>query len=289
MFLGVQVFGNCVFNNTIPPKSQQNKITFYGDCVLDGIHLQNTEISDSEILALNSEELFFNINTILLANFEHTLECGNLYDSVYPVQSLRIRRIGENESLNKIIAEVPYDSLDVNNMKYIDYTPQNRKNYTYTISPMVLKDGTVYEARGCEGVGLVDFYGWTLSSIEATPTQYKFDLEIESDNIEVVTDFKKYDTYGIYPIFRWGNRNYRESALKTIPYSYTALTDTFDIDTTVLNNIKSFINDKNTKVLRNAAGEQFNVVTHDFSYKYFDTIQDQPFKISFRFTEVADV
>jgi len=287
--LGLNLITDGVFGNALPPKSSYDSVTFYGNEnaeILDGIHMKAYEQPDSEILAVNSEELFFETETIFLANFEHNLEAGTISNSDNPITNWVVRRKRSGDTLNPIVAVLPYNPIESN---YVDYEVGNRINYLYTVSPVSGSGNNRVEGRGVEGGSILDFFGWTLSSIEATPTIYKFDLEIDSDNISVVTDFKLYEGYTRFPIARFGEMEYRKGKLDTIPYAYNEVDGTYTIDTTLLNNIIAFINDKNVKILKMPSGETFKVVTTEASYKYYDKIAEQPYKLSFSFLQVGDV
>jgi hypothetical protein len=221
-----------------------------------------------------------------MAGLNSSLECGSLITTIdVPINKYIIRRKVKNANLNPTLVELDY-TVDLNS--YVDCSARNNIEYTYTVSPLFEDENNRWEGLGLEGDGIVSFYGWILSSSEsATPTtQYVFDMENESSEIQVITDLHKYENYTQYPSFRSGQRNYREGTLKTIPYSFNSLTNEYTIDVDLLDALEAFINDGNVKILRNTASEIWYVVTSEFSYKYYDNIPDQPYKISYKFSQV---
>jgi hypothetical protein len=291
MFLGYNVLSVGILTDSLPVRQAYNFLEIDGNIAgltIDALHVQNIEVSDADILAVDSEETW-GVNTILLAGFENTLEAGTLITSIpYSLTAYKIRRREVGSSLNPLLTTV----TDPTQSTFADYTANNNTAFVYTVAPYFTDGVESIEGRGLstgeEGVSL-SFAGWILSSgIEATPTtSYTFTMENDSDEIKVVSDYKKYDTYNTYPTFRWGNRLYKESALKTIPYNYITLTGQYEITVALMEAIKAFINDKNVKVLRTPSGETLYVCTYDFSYKYMDKIAEQPFEIKFSFTEVS--
>ena len=289
MLLGLNVFGNSIPNNTLPSKQASSEVSFYGDYVLDALVINDSEKEDNVILGKFYNEIIpsYGTDTVLVGNFEDTLECGSLITTLSKeLTKFVIRRRVVGENLNPIIAELPY-SEDLNT--YIDYYPKNNVNYVYTVSPYYEDEFDKIEGRGIEGSGFVDFFGWTLTSLDDEPVVYKFDLMVKSDNIDVVTDFKLYENYTKYPAFRFGNMEYRASKLSTVPYTYNESTFSYYINLSTLNTIKNFINNKKEKILRNSIGESIKVVTHKFDYKFFDDTPDQIYEISFEFTETGEV
>ena len=134
---------------------------------------------------------------------------------------------------------------------------------------------------------LEDFFGWSLSSIEDYPTIYQFDLENQSSDIKVEDDYKLYKTYQQYPSYKFGNSLYKTGNFKTIPYTYSHVTKLFTTDVALLNNLISFINNKQEKILTTASNESFRVVTNGAKYKYYDKIPEQPYTLSFDFIQTS--
>lgn len=294
LFLSYNMLSEGILNDTLPARQEYSYLEFNdsnSSLKIDALHVQDYEIDDDTILAVDSEESW-NMHSIILGNFENTLESGSIVVSIpYPLTNYIIRRKEVGGSLNPILTTLDYDRDLVT---YTDYTPRNNVNYIYTLSPYY-SDGS--DSGYIEGRGLtnnqeigdkVSFWGYTLSDVASTPTtQYLFDMEIESGEVNVVTDFKKYDNYTQFPTARFGNRRYKEGSLRTIPYTFNSGTDTYTIDITLLDEIEAFINNKGTKLLRNPAGEAIYCITTNFSYKYNDKIPEQPYTINFSWIQIA--
>lgn len=274
MFLSINALGSSELSTAIPLKKAYNTILFEGECYLDDFQLKKVELSDTEIEGITTARTW-DINTLLLAKFEDNVEAGNLVNSGLPITKWVIRRKGDNESLSTLLAEVDYS---LTNTTYVDYTPSNNVEYTYTL---YAKSGDT-EGLGLEVLSMADFFGWILT--DNNGTSYNFDMEVDSENIQTVQDMKVYDGYNEKSTVRFGNRNYKTGSLKTIPYTING--NDITIDYNLLTEIETFINNKQAKTLKHSSGMTLNVVTHDFSVKYFDKIQSQPYTINFKWMEV---
>lgn len=297
MFLSYNMLSEGILNNTLPSRQEYLYLEANdsnSSLKIDALHVQNYEIDDATILAVNSEESW-NAYSIILGNFENTLESGSLVVSIpYPLTSYVIRRKEVGDTLNPILTTLDYDRDLVT---YTDYTPRNNVKYIYTLSPYY-SDGT--ESGYVEGRGLnngevgdsVSFWGYTLSEVASTPvTQYFFDMEMESGEIAINKDYKIYTSFNKYPAFRFSSLEYRSGSLSIMPYLLNGTV----IETTEVNlqAICAFLNNGDEKLLRTPSGDSIQVITYEARYKYMDkitTINDnQPAKITFSWCEIDEV
>jgi hypothetical protein len=289
MLLGYNAFGDSFTDRAIHPDSTvSNEVRLYGEACYDALNIKNVEIDDNDITSQDPFNQIFEDDSVLVASFDETLEAGSfiLYLDEQ-VNKIIIRRRIEGDSLNPIIKELDYDSVD---RVFVDYYPKNNTNYIYTINGVSdVVDEVRIEGIGSEGSGIVSFFGWILASEDVTPTEFKFDLENESGNIEVVTDLQIYENYTKYPAFRFGNMEYKRSTFRTIPYTYNSETGVYNIDTATLESLEAFINNKEEKILRTPAGQNFKVITSNFSYKYVDRTREQIYSVSFDFIQSGEV
>lgn len=213
--------------------------------------------------------------TTFLADFEDSLECGNITGSI---SGWRLKRKGSDISLYETI-----DDFDADQQTYTDYTPRNNIDYNYIVFSL---DSDGNEALGIESINSVNFYGWILTDNTNT---YKFDIGwdgINTDQVQSNKDIHVYDNYTQYPVVSFGVRNYRTGSITAIPYSYNATTCTYTIDESLRKEILDFLNDGNEKWLKNSAGDIIKVVTSGATYKYSDKIYSQPYEIKFDWIEV---
>lgn len=240
-----------------------------------GIERGQILVTDFEVSSTTTdkEALWINYYSRFLANFESSLSSGNF--SSY-IGGFRLKRLASDGSLYQTI-----DDFEVSDLTYKDLTPRNAVTYTYALYAL---DVNGNEDLGTTATGVLDFYGWFLTD---GTNIYKFDIENSSDSIKSNIDMKTYDNYTTYPTISFGNRNYRDSGIKTIPYSYNSTSFEYSFSLSLLDELRAFINNGLVKYLKNTKGEIFKIVTYGFSYNYNDNIPDQIYEVSFNWTEVG--
>lgn len=281
--LSNSILGQGVFSNTPPVNTEYEKISVYGNCVIDGLHILDYELDDTDILEVTTAPAY-GANTILCANFENTLEAGSVITSVpYLLTGYVIRRKIKNDSLNPILSTIS-DPLEV---EYTDYTLKNNIEYIYEVTPVFDDGGTNrIEGRGVISEEVfVSYFGYILSDTSATPTtSYTFTIELESDVFKTNKGFKLFENHTKFPAYRSNSRNYLSGSLSTIP-----LDDDLEVSETLLQEIIDFINDDTEKILRTPSGRILKVVTMNPTFKYMDKIQQQPATLKFDFVEIGEV
>jgi hypothetical protein len=161
---------------------------------------------------------------------------------------------------------------------------RNQISYDYILYSLNTEGN---EDLGTEVDGELDFYGWFLTD---GTNIYKFDLgqnSVNTNQIRTNKDIAVYNNYTKYPSIGVGLRNYKTSNMSTIPYSYNSTTLAYEFTIDTLNELQIFIDNGETKWLKNTKGEIFKCATSDFSYNYLDEIPDQPYEISFNWTEIG--
>jgi uncharacterized protein (DUF486 family) len=286
---GYSVLGLDILSDALPAKQQYTKETFYGESVIDSIEIKDINLSESDIFSIDSEVTEFNVNTILLANFENTLEAGNLVSGFsMPAVGYRVRRKIEGDLLNPTIALIN----DVNMTSYVDCTVANNQSYIYTVVSIFDDNVNRREGLGLESEAInVSFWGWMLSSLDGN-TNYNFFIGNESGEINSNKDIKIFENYTKYPAFRIGVREYRNSEFKTMPVTVDSNNNIIFTET-YLKGLVSFLNNGQEKILRSPSNDVIKVVTSNAKYKYLDEIttpeNTQPIEIKFDWFESGAV
>lgn len=214
--------------------------------------------------------------TTFLANFEDTLESGNITGSI---AGWRLKRKASDVSLYENVAD-----FLTSETSHTDYLPRNNIDYAYIVFSLDSDDN---ESLGIEGIDSVNFYGWILTDNTNT---YKFDMGwdgLSTGEISSNKDSHVYENYTKYPVVSFGVRNYRMGSIQSIPYSYNSTTFQHVIDESLRKEIIDFLNDGNEKWLKNTSGDILKIITSNSQYKYSDKIFSQPFEIQFEWTEVG--
>jgi len=306
-------FNEGVLSNAVPAKTTYKKLTVYGDCVVDQLHGQSREIDDADLIDKYdavSAETWDDDYTLFLANFEDTLEAGNVLTGLeQPITSYQIRRqnryayydfltseddyfhttegfdflleVDGGSSLNPLLVEISDPTVST----FKDYTAKNYLEYIYTVYP-VYQDLIGQGIEDSQGGIALSFWGYTLTdTVSSTPTiTYIFDTELESDSIKLNRGFKVFENHTQYPSVRYNNRKYRSGRLSTMPLDQNLAPSNSDLQTLI-----AFLEDGTEKNLRTPSGDIMRVVTSNVSYKYLDRIADQPYNIEFDFIEVDSI
>ena len=282
MFLSLSPFGNMPFQTPMIPRQSYSIVDFVGAGVFDGTHAKNTEWTNDQILAIPDQELL-GIDSIWCANYNNNLQAGSYTSLINPIYSYKIQKRKTNISIFSDLTTILASSGITT---YKDFSSKNYQEYEYAIYPIDFY-GTIGDSVKFKGTH--DFFGWFLSDLYNTIC-YKFDLNIQSDNIVNNEDVKVYDNYTEYAVTSYGKRKYASGKLTTLPY-YLSGTDleTYNVDVYNLDQIKAFINNGQKKILRNPLGEIWLVNTKTFSHKYIDSLSEQPYEISFDFLQAGEV
>jgi len=279
MILGFGILGNIILSTALPPAVTYAYTHFYGNINLDEMQIVDEDISDNDILDYDLYQTWL-LTTIMYATFDNTLEAGNIRNSDLPITHWRIsrRRVGETQytTIDTVEAGVNY---------YTDYSVRSSIDYEYAVFP--LSNGIFGSPIG--GIGMVQFFGWKLSNLSGS-TSFSFDMEIDTDNIRTIEDRTKLDNYSQFPLISRGLTKYNEGKIKCIPYEIVS--NNIEVNNDVLEELETFINDGEVKILRNGSGKAWQVDTSDFSYKYFDNVDvdyQQPFSVEFSWTQIGEV
>lgn len=273
MFLSIDVCKCGTFSSAFPLSRKHNQLIINGESTIDNLRVESIELSDITIQSMNSEQQW-DENTLFLANFEDTLDASK-FNFNMPITHFRIKRRKTSELLYKLLTELVY-TAGAN--YYIDYTAGSNTEYEYALYPV----SNGMEGKPILAIGMGDFVGWQLTD---GTTTYVFDLEVESDNVQTILDYKKYENYTEFPVFSFSSRQYDEGSLTTIPYQFNGNKIEFTFEN--LQQIKAFINNKQPKILKNSKGAVWKVITYDYSEKYMENFEEEPVRISFKWTQVG--
>jgi len=250
---------------------------FYNDTGGTNYGSVNTLTSiDTTSTVVDREAVWVTGQTSFLANFEQSLNSGNVD---YDITSFVLKRKAEDGAFY-----ITLDTFSGSEISYIDMKTRNGINYHYVLYSL---DSFGNEDLGTEIDAEADFYGWFLTD---GTNIYKFDLgtnNISTSSIATNKDISIYQNYTKYPTIGVGLRNYKTSRIQTIPYSYNSTSLEYEFTVNLLDELQAFIDNGNTKWLKNTKGEIFKCITSNFSYKYFDEIMQQPYEISFDWVEIG--
>lgn len=214
----------------------------------------------------------------IVSNFEGNLQGGNLSSGIF---AWKLKRKEEGSSLYTTIG-----SFTGGTNYYVDNLVKNNTSYTYLLFNLDMYGN---ESNGIVGTGEVSFDGWMISD----ETEYYKILMgwngYETSQISTNKSFHQYDNLTEFPVFSFGNPNYRSGNIKCIPCEYNSTTNEYNVNLTILTNFKNFIDNGNIKYVRTQDNDIIKVITKNAQYKYLDQVAEQPMEITFDFCEVGVV
>jgi hypothetical protein len=271
--------GDSVTNSAIPPKKSYSKIKILGESYVDELHVQDKEISNTDIVN-TTVQVSWGTDTILLAHFDNNLEAGNYTNSNLPITSWRIVRRKFGNLLYDTLAEIANDGTT----SYVDFKPSSNVNYEYGIQ--AISDGTT--GNIIVGEMSMSFFGWKIHS-QDNLTSFSFDMEIDTDSIQVNTDRHQFNTYSQYPTISRGKQKFLSGRITAMPYE--VINNDIEVTNNVLESLKEFIENGQPKILKNGSGQTMLCDCFNFNYKYRDKLENngqQPYTISFDFVQIGE-
>lgn len=279
-FIGVSVFQSIEGTN-IPLRRAYSKVKIYGNAIIDKLHIRNIELDNENIRNIViTDNLKWDINTLLMAEFENNLVGGNIANLVNPITQWQINRREVSGSTLE-----PLGDVDVGVNEFIDYTSQQGKNYVYS----VYANSNTEQSEPLEADEIsTDYFGYYLVD-EDQGMVYKFDLNIQSSAKQYNEDVTISKSYSKYPTISQGQSRYFSTKL-------TCICGTVDINGKLqqsinyIDNLCEFILNGKQKIFKTRRGEIYRIYTSNYSEQQLDDgIQEQIILISFDITEVASI
>jgi len=277
IFLGLSSFSNA---QSAPAKRLYDKITVYGNAIIDKLNIKSTELTNAQLLTIDiTDTLGWEIDSLATGEFENTLDAGNITSLTSAMTIWEIVRREVGDTVLTSLAKVDKAILE-----YTDYLAQANKNYEYLVYPETATQ--VGQALLSPAI-LADFFGVYLID-EDSETVLFFDLDIATDEITNETDMTEFQTYTKYNAYAFGDRDFLKGHIQaTAGYFDTNGDLIYDLD--YFENIKTIINNKKDKVLKFRNGQMIRVITSNFRYSYMDSIGEQLYTINFDFIEVGEI
>jgi hypothetical protein len=277
--------------NTIvsPSIASYNKVKICSG-VFDYLWIKNEVMTESDV---DATALYDFVPTwtgyaLMVANYDNTLAAGTIA-SALNINSWTLYRQKQGDTIAKFIANIPLDKLEVK-----DYTVSNKTSYKYVLYP----ETTDETGEPIEGdYFTTDWWNWSLTEMvpSATPNIYSagdiylFDLDISSSDIPNITDVYQFETFGKFDKINQGIRNYEQGTLSCLIGYIDCATNSY-IDTVELkNNLRTFINNSNKKLLKDRKGNCWVVKTKSLRGKYRVETIEQATDISFDWVQIQDL
>lgn len=254
-----------------------------GRTIVDKLKIENIDIPLSDLLAINiTDKLTWNPNTILLAEFENTLDGGNILNLPTSLTGWDIYRTEVGTNISKYLVSVSADTIE-----YIDYSISSNRTYYYEIFPTT---STTIGVPITTANAATSFYGYYLMDKDNTNgIVYKFDLNVTSSDYEIVEDFVEYQSYNQYNSYAIGDRKFYKTSISAIAGTINnngQLLQSVDY----LETLKDFIQNGKIKYFKDRKGKILSGLTHGYKEKILnDAIGEQIYLVNFDFIQTEDI
>lgn len=269
-----------------------NKIEVNGACTLDYIWVTNTDIDENLESVLNNigYEPNWDINTQLLARFNHSLNGGNAGDEAgNTLKGWKVYRQNIEGSTLKYVK-----TLEPSEIFLVDYNTEWGQSYIYYLFP------DYEEAMGSpfvSGVVKACWVDWILLLCReekenefAVEESFLFQLNTNSGQMNNNADVSVFKTYGQYPRVIKGQSNYLSGQLSSL-VGYMGETDgelQYIEKLSMIERLRNLNTDQRRKFLKDKKGHVWEVeLTAPSTFEYMENVPSQPVTGGISWTEVA--
>jgi hypothetical protein len=285
MFLNLTFLGMSPFTSytpTIVPTTSYNKITIYGNYIVNQIWGRN-ELIDSAIIQAYTPTTYaptWTQSTFILANLNDTLDGGNAGGLTNPITHWDIYRLKIGDTQSTYLTTVP-----VATTLYEDFKAILNEQYTYLLyGKNATEVGDPIQSFGIEP----DYYGWFLID-EDNGIAYKFDTNVVSGSLNSEEDITEYAGNLEHSVFHRGKRKSIAGQIQAIIWDSNS-SITYTQGNEILQQLKNFIFSDRNKLLKDRRGRIFRVETFGYSENQLDDrIPQQIIQCSFNFKEIGNV
>lgn len=285
MLLGGSIVGGSILFNAgiTPPPTTYDTVRVYGQSRVDKIRILSEVLTEAQILAISPPDTFtWTPTTLLYAEFDDTLNAGNISGITNPITSWLLFRRRVEDTLFKQIA-----TLAVGDSSYIDYEAKANKDYIYRL---YAESSDELSNPLTADIVSTSYYNWSLTDPD-TGQLYLFNLNLSSGSLSTSSSMHVYgNAYSEHPSVSFSDN-------KSIRGSIQALAGSVPFDGSTdlvypqdyLDDLETFIHNGKSKILKDRRGRGWIVATDNFKSSYIDVVGDQIANISFDFVETANL
>jgi hypothetical protein len=280
--LNYNVFCNCESVGTV---TDYTSITIKGEGIFDRLWVRNRieTISYWNVLTPENYEPAWDTDTILLANFEDTLDAGNIGIGE-DITAWELYRYKSGDSLQVLVG-----SLNTNIKEFSDYRVTRDSTYSYQLWP---KLSVGYLSRINSASLTSDYCHYLFLIDEDDDTVYLFNYNLSTDSFDGEDDQSQTATFEQFDSFSSGQRNFIKGTISAIVGSSSIISATDGIaqSPSFVDSLRTFITNGTPKILKTRKGDVWKVMTKGFKRKQVnDGIGQQIEIITFSFTQCEEI
>lgn len=271
-----------------------NKVILHGESYIDYLWIKNKIDTQAEIdsTLANTYKPEWDNNTLLLANFDNSINGGNVKSLKDDVLYWQIYRKRPEDTVLTFICRVP-----VSQYQLLDFNVLNNTEYQYTI--FAETETTISAPFEQVGYTRTNWWNWSLLGLQESTNKglyyvdsdniWLFDTELTSSGLDQNVAQYIMDNFTRYPSVSSGKRNYMSGSITAFLSNVDISTGKYQDTVEQYNAFVEFIANPTPKLLRDRKGNGWIVSTNGVNGQYIDESPQQITKVSFSFTQLDDV
>lgn len=271
-----------------------NKVILHGESYIDYLWIKNKIDTQAEIdsTLANTYKPEWDNNTLLLANFDNSINGGNVKSLKDDVLYWQIYRKRPEDTVLTFICRVP-----VSQYQLLDFNVLNNTEYQYTI--FAETETTISAPFEQVGYTRTNWWNWSLLGLQESTDKglyyvdssniWLFDTELTSSGLDQNVAQYIMDNFTRYPSVSSGKRNYMSGSVTAFLSNVDISTGKYQDTVEQYNAFVEFIANPTPKLLKDRKGNGWIVSTNGVNGQYIDESPQQITKVSFSFTQLDDV
>lgn len=261
------------------------------DMLVDYVWVKRGHPTTEEVTTINN--FYFkpqrDDNTLLLANFDSTLNGGDIQNINSPILNWNIYKREDNSPILKYVVSLPVDQNS-----FIDYNVKYGHNYQYEI---FAETATTLSLPFTNPELMTAFWhGWMLIDLPE-PTNgnlyiidksdvWMFETNFSSDELIQNIDKYTYENFTQFPKVSTGRKNYISGGITAFLSNVTTTNTRYSDSSQMMNAFSEVIANGNLKLLKDRKGNAWIIDTQENGFKYVDESVEQIVTVGFNFIQL---
>lgn len=284
MILGGAILGHAIMvtAQVIAEPAAYDTIKIYGNSIIDKVRAVSDTRTEQELTLMKPNQSFpWTSTTISYSEFNNDLSSGSIGQITSPIIGYSLYRRRTDGTVFTLIS-----NLGVDDKEFIDYEAKNNKEYLYRL---LAKSENEISSPLDADVITANFPNWYLID-EVTKEVFLFDLNLSSGTQSTSSSMKVYESsFTEHPYINHSKNKYMKGKISALAGVISDTTGELVYPQDYLDNLESFVNNGNTKILKDRRGRGWKVRTDAFNVSYMDATMEQLAKVDFDYIEVANL
>lgn len=261
------------------------------DMFVDYVWVKKGHPTANEVVAIDN--FYFkpqrDDNTLLLANFDGTLNGGDIQNIDSPILNWNIYKREDNSPILKYVVSLPVDQNS-----FIDYNIKYGHNYRYEIfaetatalsEPFTNPEAITAFWQGWMLIDLPDPVDENLYIVDKSDV-WMFETNFSSEELIQNIDKYTYENFTRFPKVSTGRKNYISGGITAFLSNITAVKTQYSDSSQMMDAFSKLIANGRPKLLKDRKGNAWIVDTQENGFKYIDESFEQIVTVGFNFIQI---